>query len=290
MKRLCINKKYVIRMFTSALSVEFTVISAVLLFFSLENDLGITLDSVCKKCLALLIPILLAGLFAVIRACTFRKNKIVDETQLSIILRYGDLWKFGFPHFSKKRRIVVVNVNTAFDTIVDPPEIHNPLVSANTVHGQWIEQMKKRGVFANELDIEIEKSLEEQGITPTDILNKDRGNNRIYPKGTIAIYQYKNTTFYLLALSEFDTKNNAQNTQEELRKTILKLIEFIGNYSQGCDVYIPVMGAGNSRTGIDDQTALELLASNLKLNRSGLRGKINVIVYEGNRDKVTIEG
>ena len=290
MKRLCINKKYIIRRFISALSVEFTDISAVLLFFSLEDDLGITLDSVCKKCMALLIPILLAGLFAVIRACTFRKNKIVDETQLSIILRYGDLWRFGFPHFSKKRRIVVVNVNTAFDTIVDLPEIHNPLVSANTVHGQWIDQMKKRGVSANELDTEIEKSLEEQRITPTDILNKDRGNNRIYPRGTIAIYQYKNTTFYLLALSEFDTKNNAQNTQEELRKTILKLIEFIGNYSQGCDVYIPVMGAGNSRTGIDDQTALELLVSNLKLNRSSLRGKINVVVYEGNRDKVTIEG
>ena len=290
MKRLCINKKYIIRKFVSALSVEFTAISAVLLFFSLENDLGITLDSVCKKCMALLFPTLVAGLFAVIRACTFRKNKIVDETQLSIILRYGDLWRFGFPNFSKKRRIVVVNVNTAFDTIVDPPEIHNPLVSANTVHGQWICQMKKRGVSANELDAEIKKSLEEQKITPTDILNKDRGNNKIYPRGTIAIYQYKNTTFYLLALSEFDTKNNAQNTQEELRKTILKLIEFIGNYSQGCDVYIPVMGAGNSRTGIDDQTALELVVSNLKLNRSSLRGKINVVVYEGNRDKVTIEG
>lgn len=150
--------------------------------------------------------------------------------------------------------------------------------------------MKKRGVFANELDIEIAKSLKEQRITPIDILNKDRGHNTIYPRGTIAIYQYKNTTFYLLALSEFDTKNNAQNTQEELRKTILKLIEFIGNYSQGFDVYIPIMGAGNSRTGIDDQTALELLVSNLKLNRSSLRGKINVVVYEGNRDKVTIEG
>ena len=79
MKRLFINKKYIIRSFTSALSVEFTAISVVLLFFSLEDDLGIILDSVCKKCLALLIPILLAGLFAVIRACTFRKNKIVDE-------------------------------------------------------------------------------------------------------------------------------------------------------------------------------------------------------------------
>lgn len=290
MRRLCINKKYIIRKFTSALSIEFGVISTVLLFFSLEDDLGIILDNVCKKCLALLIPILLAGLFAVLRVYTFRKNKIIDETQLSIILRYGNLWRFAFPRFSKKRRIVVVHVNTAFDTIVDSPEIHNPLVSANTVHGQWIGEMKKRGVSAHELDIEIEKSLEDQHITPIENLNKDRGNNKIYPRGTIAKYQYENTTFYLLALSEFDEKNNAQNNQEELRKTIIKLIEFIGNYSQGVDVYMPIMGAGNSRTGIDDQTALEVLASNLKLNRSGLRGKINVIVYERDRDKVTIEG
>ena len=110
-----------------------------------------------------------------------------------------------------------------------------------------------------------------------------------HSKGTIAVYQYQNTTFYLLALAEFDSKNNAQNTQEELRETILKLIEFIGNYSQGCNIYIPVMGAGNSRTGIDDQTALELLSLNLKLYRTSLRGEINVIVYERNRDKVIIE-
>ncbi len=290
MKRLYINKKYIIRSFISALSVEFTIISAVLLFFSLKDDFGIELDNFCQKCFAFVIPILLAGLFSIVKTCTYRKNKIVDETQLDIILRYGDLWKFGFPRFSPKRRIVVVNVNTAFDTIVDPPEVYNPLVSANTIHGQWIEQMKKRGVSTNELNIEIEKSLMQQKIDPIIILNKHRGNNKIYSRGTIAIYQYKNTTFYLLALSEFDANNNAQNTQEELQKTIHKLIEFIGNYSQGFDVYIPVMGAGSSRTGIDDQTALELLVSNLKINRSNLRGKINVVVYEGNRDKVTIQG
>jgi len=290
MKRICINKRCLLRSFTTALSAEFAIITAVLLFFSLKDDLGITLDSLCKKCLALIIPVLLAGLFAVFRACTFRKNKIIDETQLSIILRYGNLWKYGFPRFCKKERIVVVNVNTAFDTIVDPPGVHNPLVSARTVHGQWIEQMKKQGVTPNELNIEIKKNLAEQKIVPSTVLNKDRGNADIYPKGTIALYQYKNTTFYLLALSEFDAKNNAQNTQEELRKTILTLIEFIGNYSQGYDVYIPVMGSGNSRTGIDDQTALELLSSNLKLNRRSLRGKINVVVYEKNRDKVKIEG
>lgn len=290
MKRICINKKHFFRSFSTTLSVEFAFISATLLFFSLEDDFGIILDSLCKKCLALIIPVLLAGLFAIFRICTFRKKKIVDETQLSIILRYGNLWKYGFPRFSKRERIVVVNVNTAFDTIVDHPGVHNPLVSARTVHGQWIEQMKKQGVNPNELNIEIKRSLAEQKIVPSTAHNKDRGNTDIYPKGTIALYQYRNTTFYLLALSEFDAKNNAQNTQEELRETILKLIKFIGNYSQGCDVYIPVMGSGNSRTGIDDQTALELLSSNLKLNRSSLRGKINVVVYEGNRDKVTIEG
>ena len=289
-KRIFINKKHLFRSFSTALNVEFAFISASLLFFSLKDDFGITLDSLCKKCLALITPVLLAGLFAIFRICTFRKNKIISETQLSIILRYGNLWEYGFPQFYKKERIVVVNVNTAFDTIVDPPGVHNPLVSARTIHGQWIEQMKKQGVNSNELNIEIKRSLTKQEIFPSAVINKDRGNTEIYPEGTIALYQYKNTTFYLLALSEFDAKNNAQNTQEELRKTILKLIEFIGNYSQGCDVYIPVMGSGNSRTGIDDQTALELLSSNLKLNRSSLRGKINVVVYEGNRDKVTIEG
>lgn len=290
MKKLFINKKYLKRSFITSVSFIFTIISAVQIFFSLEDDFGLKLDNPCKKWLALIIPILFAGLIAIIRTCTFKKNTIVDETQLSVILRYGNLWKYGFPRFCKKKRIVVVNVNTAFDTIVDPPEVHKPLVSARTVHGQWIEQMVKRGVSLDNLNIEIKKSLVEQRIVPSTVHNKDRGNADIYPRGTIALYQYKNTTFYLLALSEFDEKNNAQNTQEELRKTILKLIEFIGNYSQGYDVYIPVMGSGNSRTGIDDQTALELLSSNLKLNRNNLRGKISVVVYEGNRDKVTIGG
>lgn len=290
MKRIYINKKHLLRSFTAALSVLFTTISAVLLFFSLEDDFGIILDSPCKKCIALIIPVLLAGIIAVFRTCTFKKNKIVDETQLSIILRYGNLWEYGFPKFSKRERIVVVNVNTAFDTIVDPPGVYNPLVSARTIHGQWIEQMKKHGVDHEELDRMIKKSLDEQSIMPTSVLTKDRGNENIYPKGTVAFYRYEKTTFYLLALSEFDENNNAQNTLEELRDTILKLIEYISNYSQGYDVYIPVMGSGNSRTGIDDQTALELLSSNLKLNRSTLRGKINVVVYEGNRDKVSIGG
>lgn len=290
MKRVLINKKYFKRSFITSVSFIFAIISAVQIFFSLEDDFAIKLDNPCEKSIALIIPILFAGLIAIIRTCTFKKNTIVDETQLSVILRYGNLWKYGFPRFCKKKRIVVVNVNTAFDTIVDPPEVHKPLVSASTVHGQWIEQMVKRGVSLDKLNIEIKKSLDEQRIVPSAVLNKDRGNADIYPRGTIALYQYNNTTFYLLALSEFDEKNNAQNSQEELRKTILKLIEFIGHYSQGYDVYIPVMGSGNSRTGIDDQTALELLSSNLKLNRNDLRGKISVVVYEGNRDKVTIGG
>ena len=288
MNRININKKYLFRNFTAFLSVEFTVISAVLIFFSLNEDLGINLNTFCKKCLALLFPVALAALAAIIRTCTFRKNKIVDETQLSITLRYGNLWKFAFPNFSKKERIVVVNVNTAFDVITDSPNIHHPLVNARTIHGQWITQLKNRGIGPDEINNVIQENLESQGIEPTKIVQKDRGNTKNYPKGTIALFQYEKTTFYLLAMSEFDENNNAQNTQEELRQTILSLINYIGQYSQGCDVYIPVMGAGNSRTGIDDQSALDLLVSTLTLNKELLRGKINVVVYERNRDKVTI--
>lgn len=289
LKTICINKKVLCKYFISTLSVIYTIISALSIFFE-PSDLGLELDTVCKKSIVLIIVNGCAFLIAMVMVCVFRKVTIVKETQLSITVRYGNLWKFGFPKYSKKQRIVVVNVNTAFDTIVDGPEVVKPLVSATSIHGQWILNMAAHNIKSEDLNYKIKESFRQQEILPSSTKNKTRGNSEIYPRGTIAVYPYENTTFYLLAMAEFDDDNNAQNTQEKLRKTILKLIEYIGKFSQNCDVYIPIMGSGISRTGIDDQTALELLLSNLKLNKKSLRGNINIVVYEKDRDKVIIGG
>lgn len=49
------------------------------------------------------------------------------------------------------------------------------------------------------------------------------------------------------------------------------------------------MGCGNSRTGIKERDALELLISTLMYARDDICGNINVVVYEKYRDIVSIE-
>lgn len=285
-ERILLNKKVLWRNFTFALGIIFTILSAVFLFFTVD-DVG--LDTYCKKCVAIGVPVLLSIIFALWRTCTYKTNCIVDEPQRSIVLRYGDLWRFGFQKLCKKSRIVVVNVNTTFDTIIDPPGVVKPLVSARTVHGQWINQMIKHKISIESIDKQIENSLQEQQILPVSKLSKERGKCNNYSRGTIACCTYDNTTFYLVALSEFDENNNAQNSVEELRNTIYKLIDFIDKNGQNTDVYIPLMGSGDSRTGIDDRIALEILKSSLLIYKDKLHCKVNVVVYEGNRDKISID-
>ena len=84
--------------------------------------------------------------------------------------------------------------------------------------------MKKKNVPTSDIDKGINDSLSLQGIVPAKILNhdiKDRGKIECYEKGTIAQYEYENTVFYLMALSEFDENNNAQNTKEELVQKLI---------------------------------------------------------------------
>ena len=289
MKRILKNQKYFKESLSKIISREFTVVSAILLFFPIDDFL-IRFNTFYVKIGIFISLILAALLVAIFKTYTFKKIEVIHDTQRSINLFYGDLMDFAFPKKESRERIVVINVNTAFDVILESANVINPLVSRNTIHGQWIEQMNKRGMSSEKLNVEIKKSLREQNLTCKMKNERIKGNKEEYPKGTIAKYRYKNTTFYLLAFSSFDEKNNAQNTQEEIRTTILKLIEFIGNNSQGEDVYIPLMGSGYSRAQIDDETALELLVSNLKLNKNKFIGDINVVVYEKNRDKVAIGG
>lgn len=119
---------------------------------------------------------------------------------------------------------------------------------------------------------------------------KDRGKLNCYPKGTIACYEYENTIFYLLALSEFDENNNAQNTKEELVQTIIKLIDYYDKHGNGLDIYVPIMGTGQSRTGIHKAEALEVIRSLFRLYEDKIHGCANIIVYSKDRDEVSIGG
>lgn len=282
--------------FFKSLSLLFSVLSAVLLLISKE-DIGV--NSVCRAIVFFGITIIIATVYAILITCFYKKREVFDNKRGKLILKYGDLWKIAFPkHIGRfkptAKRIVVVSVNTTFDTIVDTElsTVKKPLVSANTMHGQWIEEMQKRNVDIVALDEAIQKNLECQGIRPIKELDrsqKERGNISCFEKGTIAVYEYDNTIFYLLALSEFDENNNAQNSKDELIKTIEKLIEYYNNYGQGYDLYIPLLGTGMSRTDITPNDALQIMVSYFKIYKSKVNGNVNIVIYNKQRDAVPLD-
>lgn len=282
--KMVLNFKLFKKHFGYACGVLFGVASSMLLFIDKSE---IFIDSLWKELFVLGALIFLSAGYAAVRVLFYLK---IVEIKGKLILRYGDLWSIAF---SKKKKIVVVSVNTAFDTIVDehPSEIKNPLVAAGTVHGQWIGKMREHNVPVRVIDEKIEENLKLQGIAPSRVLSRDdkkRGKLECYPKGTIAVCEYKNTIFYLLALSEFDENNNARNSREELIGTIIKLIDYYDKNGNGMDIYVPLMGTGLSRTEITEEDSLRILTSMFKLYRDKVCGCASIIVYSKNRDKVSL--
>lgn len=296
MKRIEGNLKFLKQYFLNALSVLFTILSAVLLLLDKET---IGIDSQSKAILTFAAMILAAIVYAILQTCFYKRKDIFSNGNGKLVVEYGDLWKIAFPStpFLEKdsKKIVVVSVNTAFDTIVDEDnldKIQKPLVSAKSMHGQWIKKMQKCGADSEKLNQAIQDNLRCQGIQPVKELNrsqKERGNLACYEKGTIAVYTYNSTIFYLLALSEFDENNNAQNTREELNKTIGDLAEYYDKCGQGYELYLPLLGPGLSRTEITPAESLQTMVSYFKMHRSEIHGNIKIIVYEKLRDEVSLD-
>ncbi len=291
MKHISLNFNIFKQGFKAATSYLFGLLSSILLFVTKE-EIGI--DTNCKSLLVVIFIISLSFVYAVIKTFFYKKKEIFSTSQGKLTIKYDDLWRIAFtkcPLKSKKKKIVVVGVNTAFDTIVDEDlsKIDKPLVSTNTLHGQWIKKMGEQNISSEDINDAIQNNLKQQQIKPTISLKKDRGNVDVYSKGTVAVYEYKNTIFYLLALSEFDENNNAQNTRTELTATVEKLINYYDKKGQGYDIYIPLLGTGRSRTNISAEESLETIASEIKINKSKIHGNINIIVYEKDRDKISID-
>ena len=284
LKKIQINGKLFLEYFKIACGVVFGIASAFFLFFDISD---LKIKSCSSKILTMTILILLAIFYAVVKVMSYKKIVVIKG---KLVLRYGDLWKTAFNTKEKKK---IVGVNTTFDTIVDEnlSMINKPLVSPTTIHGRWLKCMKDRNVAISDIDAKISNSLKLQGIRPMKVLSRNvkaRGKLECYSKGTIAQYEYGNTVFYLLALSEFDENNNAQNTKEELVETITKLINYYDKKGNGFDIYIPLLGTGQSRTGITRKDALEIMASLFELYEEKIQGCVNIVVYSEDRDKVSL--
>ena len=68
-----------------------------------------------------------------------------------------------------------------------------------------------------------------------------------------------NCTYFFLALSTFDYNLSAHTTQEEYVLTMQRMLEYCYTRSQGFPIVMPLIGAGQSRTGNNERAILEYL-------------------------------
>lgn len=281
MEFIKINLSFLKEKFCYVAGAAFGLLSIVLSFLSWD-DMGIT--SKCHRLLLLAAVILVSLLITVIWLCVKRKNKLWEQGEKCIQAIYGDILKIS--KRKKHEKIVVIPVNTTFDTIVG-----DGIVSPGSLHGRWIKAFCSTGHTVNELDKLIEGNFATRKIAPytvQDKIEKPKGKCEMYPRGTVAVIDDDQTHYYLLALSHFDENLNAQCSKEELLGVITSMIDFYDKNGQGLPIYIPLMGSGISRANVTPRESLQIITDLLKLNRHKIHGEANVVVYSKIKKEVSI--
>lgn len=188
----------------------------------------------------------------------------------------------------------VIPVNSCFDTIVDEDisSCSKPLVSPNSLHGRWIKAMVNNG-FTMILIVKYINVWKMQKLVPKRIISdedKERGKKEVYDLGTVAMIRGKNnSTFLLLAISEFDKDNIAHTSVDDLEWCIKSLVNFYDQHGQGHRLVIPLMGTNLSRAGLSHNDSLRVIKSLFQLYGDKIHGEIDVVIYKGDKDKVTLD-
>ena len=255
-----------------------TFASILSLFFLFWTWDDIRITSTQYKCVIIILLCVLALILAILWTCIFKRTKTIWESPSGKIkVCYSDIMKDGFDKRNKEEKLFVIPVNSCFDTIVDEDisTCSKPLVSPNSLHGRWIKTMVNKGFTIEEIDNKIHNCLEMQNLVPKSIIadeDKERGKREVYELGTVAMIRgNNNSTFLLLAISEYDKDNIAHTSVDDLEMCIKSLLNFYDQHGQGHRLVIPLMGTNLSsykvqgKNGPSNWSSLEASAKEAKL-------------------------
>lgn len=232
------------------------------------------------------------------------KNKDIESVteSKSIVLRsrndssveimVGDLFAYEVRDANGFKNIIVIPVNTAFDTKTDfnAEKDPFPIVSETTVHGQWIKRMLQSGAKLHELDARIEDAIQVQKLVPFGTSITGYGKTNRYPIGSLVPLETRTCIYLLLAISDFGERNVAQVTPDDLKGAFRKLLEYYNASGQGYKLYMPLMGTGRSRSGLSLQESLDLFLSVVDENPQCFYGNIHIVVRKSDAARITQMG
>ena len=271
-------------------AILFGVLSVFLTFITWD-DIGV--KDACVKIFVLLSFILCVALLSIFIMFKTQTETIWERGQAKLCVKYGDILSIGkkrrFFRCSTRNKLIVIPVNSHFDTIVEDSTVPNPLVSVKTIHGKWLNLYEaEKNMSPAEIQNAIYEFLDAKGIQYQADSNK-RGSQRKYPTGTCAIMNGTNNVNYVLwALSDFNQVNVAHATKESVISSLVLLLDFVNTQSQGDECYIPLAGTGMSRTSLSHTESLHTILSTIDLYREKLVGIVNVVIYNGDKSKVSI--
>lgn len=197
---------------------------------------------------------------------------------------YGDIFKYAFSDRRKRKTIVVIPVNTRFDTHLST-KLENtvyPMISSETVHGEWLLRLEKQKGRIDDMHERIQSDLRCRGFACND--------DGEYPIGTLAVVDIGNTCFYLLAISSFDKYNHAKSRPEFIEQAVTSLLDFYDINGQGYELYLPLLGTGRSRAGMSFQESFDLIKKEALHRTGAFHGKITIVISNDNKADIVLGG
>lgn len=291
MKRIVCNLETIAKTFLSVVGSILGLIAIITAFISWD-DLQISVKQrIVIFVIAIIISLAIAMLYVLLIR---RKNCIWNNGTGSLSVVYGDIIKIAFNGKKTKNKVVVIPVNTSFDTIVDSniTSVHKPLVSPNSIHGQWINALINEGLTEDEIHQIVQEAIQKRELKiqkKCSSREKVRGNLDCYERGSLVFVSYRlNTTFMLVALADFDDCNKGQCTEEAFIDVIMSIIDAYNDCAQGYDLYIPLIGTGFSRVNLSNKESLQKIKACIEICKKKIHGAVNIVIYEEDIDKVTI--
>lgn len=191
----------------------------------------------------------------------------IDGSEINITT--GDIFSFG------SSCLKVISFNSDFDT-----HVGDGVIDPNSLNGIYLEKFYKSDSALNDLKLRIREDLhlkENLQDNNPNFLNKGR-----YKLGSI----FKDNDYLLLALTNFDNKNNARVTLNELTDCFLRMWSEIDELKGSNSIVMPLLGSGRTtRIGkkgaelnVTNQELLELLIATFKISRIKIKKPANITI------------
>ncbi len=210
--------------------------------FILTELIQIVLTQVAINKVFFMTVLFICPIIGIINSRQKKSIQIISNTMdLKIIVEFGDIFN--------KNGIIAISVNEYFDSIVDDKH-----VSPVSLHGKLIMN------YFDGHPEGFDKCVDESLINVEyKLVKRPSGRERQYNIGTTAVVSAYKKKFLCVVLSKTDlTTYKASANMNYLMIALDGMLNKARDESSGNPLYIPLMGAGLSGTGINPKHILQV--------------------------------